>query len=414
MQDRKYESRYAGERYIRPKYSQKSTARPVSRRSGGYKIRMSSGSVDYLFLGTVILLLAYGLIMQFSASSGAAYANFGNAYHFVLRQGAAMIAGGILMFFTSKIDYHTYGGKAGFAAYAAVAVMLIAVLVAGEEVNGAKRWIFGFQPSEAAKAVIVVVLAYFMSLPNKQRDLRRVESRPGRYVMSVIEGVVVPHGLIIGLYCLLLAFQPHFSCILLIVAVAAVMFVAAGIPWRHCAICGIAVAAALIVYGMSEEYRMARLTSFLDPFKDMRDTGYQIVQSLYAIGSGGIFGVGLGKSRQKFQSLPEPHNDFIFSVLCEELGFVGALILIALFVFLLYRGLKIAKNAPDLFGTLMATGFVALVIIQAAMNIAVVTASIPATGIPLPFFSYGGTAIVVTMAELGIVMNVSRQSKMLL
>lgn len=414
MQDRRYDSRYAGERYIRPRYSQKSSTRPASRESQGFRIRMSRGSVDYLFLGTVILLLAYGLIMQFSASSGAAYANFGNAYHFVLRQGAAMVAGGILMFVVSKIDYHTYSGKVGLAAYVVVAVLLVAVLVAGEEVKGAKRWIFGIQPSEAAKAVIVVVLAYFMSLPNKQRDLRRLESRPGRYVMSVIEGVVVPHGLIIGLYCVLLAFQPHFSCILLIVAVAAVMFVAAGIPWRHCAICGGAVVAALAAYGMSADYRMERMTSFLDPFKDMQDTGYQIVQSLYAIGSGGIFGVGLGKSRQKFQSLPEPHNDFIFSVLCEELGFVGALILIVLFAFLLYRGLKIAKNAPDLFGTLMVTGFVVLVIIQAAMNIAVVTASIPATGVPLPFFSYGGTAIVVTMAELGIVMNVSRQSKMLL
>ena len=157
---------------------------------------------------------------------------------------------------------------------------------------------------------------------------------------------------------------------------------------------------------------MARITSFLDPFADKQGSGWQIVQSLYAIGSGGIFGVGLGKSRQKFQSLPEPHNDFIFSVLCEELGLVGAILLITLFILLLYRGIKIAAKAPDLFGTLLVVGIVGIVVLQALVNIAVVTASIPVTGMPLPFFSYGSTALTITMAEMGIVLNVSRQSKL--
>ena len=183
---------------------------------------------------------------------------------------------------------------------------------------------------------------------------------------------------------------------------------------RHIVICGGAVAAILVIYGVSAEYRLARLTSFLDPFKDMQGDGYQIVQSLYAIGSGGLFGVGLGKSRQKFMSLPEPQNDFIFSVLCEELGFIGALVLILLFAALLYRGIKIAKNSPDLFGSLLVVGFVAQIIIQVILNIAVVTSTVPVTGMPLPFFSYGGTAMCITMAEMGIVLNVSRQSKMLI
>ena len=150
----------------------------------------------------------------------------------------------------------------------------------------------------------------------------------------------------------------------------------------------------------------------LDPFADKRGSGWQIVQSLYAIGSGGIFGVGLGQSRQKYQSLPEPHNDFIFSVLCEELGLIGAILLVALFMVLLIRGIKIAMKAPDLFGMLLVVGIVGIVCLQAAINIAVVTASIPVTGMPLPFFSYGGTALAITMTEMGIVLNVSRQSKL--
>lgn len=226
--------------------------------------------------------------------------------------------------------------------------------------------------------------------------------------------MVVPHGVLILIYVVLLALEPHYSCILLIVGVCAIMFFVAGLPWKHIIVAGGGVMAGLLVYGLSAPYRVARLTSFGNPFADMQGDGYQIVQSLYAIGSGGIFGVGLGKSRQKFMSLPEPHNDFIFSVLCEELGLVGAILLIGMFVFLLWRGLKIAKNAPDLFGTLVVVGLVLQIVLQAAANIAVVTASMPVTGIPLPFFSYGGTAICITMAEMGIVLNVSRQSKMML
>ena len=378
------------------------------------KIKISTGNVDYMFLGVVIVLITFGLVMLFSASSGTAYSTYGNAYYFVIRQAAWTAIGAVLMMILSKIDYHSYNAKINMIAYVVVIVLLIAVLAIGTEVKGAKRWIFGFQPSEAAKAVVVIVLSYTLSLPNNQKDLCMVRRGIFPYLKTVFDGVIMPHGLLVGGFCLLLSKQPHFSCILLIVGVAAVMFIAAGIPMRHIVICGGAVAAILVIYGVSAEYRLARLTSFLDPFKDMQGDGYQIVQSLYAIGSGGLFGVGLGKSRQKFMSLPEPQNDFIFSVLCEELGFIGALVLIILFAALLYRGIKIAKNSPDLFGSLLVIGFVAQIIIQVILNIAVVTSTVPVTGMPLPFFSYGGTAMCITMAEMGIVLNVSRQSKMLI
>lgn len=424
MQNGRGYNRNGGGRAVRRDTPVKRTAAPnVHKRpskQGGHGIRflnnikISTGNVDYMFLGVVIVLITFGLVMLFSASSGTAYSTYGNAYYFVIRQAAWTAIGAVLMMILSKIDYHSYNAKINMIAYVVVVLLLITVLVIGTEVKGAKRWIFGFQPSEAAKAVIVIVLAYTLSLPNNQKDLCTVRLGIFPYLKTVFDGVIMPHGLLVGGFCLLLSKQPHFSCILLIVGVAAVMFIAAGIPMRHIVICGGAVAAILVIYGVSAEYRLARLTSFLDPFKDMQGDGYQIVQSLYAIGSGGLFGVGLGKSRQKFMSLPEPQNDFIFSVLCEELGFIGALVLILLFAALLYRGIKIAKNSPDLFGSLLVVGFVAQIIIQVILNIAVVTSTVPVTGMPLPFFSYGGTAMCITMAEMGIVLNVSRQSKMLI
>ena len=424
MQNGRGYNRNGGGRAVRRDTPVKRTAAPnvhkrPSKQSGhGIRllnnIKISTGNVDYMFLGVVIVLITFGLVMLFSASSGTAYSTYGNAYYFVIRQAAWTAIGAFAMMVLSKIDYHSYNAKINMIAYVVVVLLLIAVLAIGTEVKGAKRWIFGFQPSEAAKAVIVIVLAYTLSLPNNQKDLCTVRRGIFPYLKTVFDGVLMPHGLLVGGFCLLLSKQPHFSCILLIVGVAAVMFIAAGIPMRHIVICGAAVAAILVIYGVSAEYRLVRLTSFLDPFKDMQGDGYQIVQSLYAIGSGGLFGVGLGKSRQKFMSLPEPQNDFIFSVLCEELGFIGALVLIILFAALLYRGIKIAKNSPDLFGSLLVVGFVAQIIIQVILNIAVVTSTVPVTGMPLPFFSYGGTAMCITMAEMGIVLNVSRQSKMLI
>lgn len=359
------------------------------------------GAPDYIFLAVVILLVAYGIIMLFSASSAKAYATYNNAFFFVRRQAGWIVFGGIGMLITSQIDYHRYGGKPAGVLYLVTGVLLLLVIAGlGTNVNGATRWLFGFQPSELAKIAIIILFAYSLGRESGQRDLKHFKTGLFTYIV------------IFGIYAVLLALEPHFSCIILIFLTIVLMLFVAGVPLKHFGICAIPVVVGVVALVIVEPYRMARVTSFLDPFADKRGSGWQIVQSLYAIGSGGIFGVGLGQSRQKYQSLPEPHNDFIFSVLCEELGLIGAILLVALFMVLLIRGIKIAMKAPDLFGMLLVVGIVGIVCLQAAINIAVVTASIPVTGMPLPFFSYGGTALAITMTEMGIVLNVSRQSKL--
>lgn len=358
------------------------------------------GKPDYVFLAVVLLLVAYGIIMLFSASSAKAYASYNNAFFFVKRQAVMMIVGGAGMFAASRIDYHLYGGKIAGGFYFVTAILLFLVIAGlGTNVNGATRWLFGFQPSELAKIAIIILFAYNLGRESGQRDLQQFKTG------------LLNYGIIFGVYFILLILEPHFSCIILMGLTVALMLFVGGIPMKQIWACGVVVAIGAVLLVIIEPYRMARITSFLDPFADKQGDGWQIVQSLYAIGSGGIFGVGLGQSRQKYQSLPEPHNDFIFSVLCEELGLIGAILLVALFMILLIRGIKIAMKAPDLFGMLLVVGIVGIVCLQAAINIAVVTASIPVTGMPLPFFSYGGTALAITMTEMGIVLNVSRQIK---
>ncbi len=362
--------------------------------------RPVKGTPDYMFLAVVVLLLTYGLIMLFSAGSARAFANFGDSLYYIKSQLRGVVIGAVGMYATSKFDYHRLGGRIAGMLYLFCAGLLVLVVAGlGTTVNGATRWLFGFQPSEIAKIAIIILFSYNLSQPSGQRELK-----------SFKQGFL-PHLVMLGIYDLLLILQPHFSCIVLISVTAMVLLFVAGAPFRFFAIIGVLGVAAAGGLIIAEPYRMARIVSFLDPFADMQGSGWQIVQSLYAIGSGGIFGVGLGMSRQKYLSLPEPHNDFIFSVLCEELGLIGAILLIGLFMLLVIRGIKIAAKAPDLFGTLLVTGIVGIVALQALVNIAVVTASIPVTGMPLPFFSFGGTALAITMTEMGIVLNVSRQTK---
>ncbi len=355
--------------------------------------------VDYLFLSIVAVLLGFGLLMLFSAGSSRALANYGDSLYFIKRQLGGVAIGAAGMWAASKFDYHWLGGKFAGGFYIFCGVLLILVLVAGRTAGGATRWIFGFQPSELAKIAIIILLAYNLSQPSAQKELKSFKNG------------FLPYLIMLGIYDFLIILQPHLSCVILISLAAMVILFVAGAPFKFFVTMGSLGAIGLAGAIMAAPYRMARWVSFLDPFADAQGSGWQIVQSLYAIGSGGIFGVGLGKSRQKFLSLPEPQNDFIFSVLCEELGLIGAIILIGLFIFLVIRGIKIAAKAPDLFGTLLVSGIIGIVALQALINIAVVTASIPNTGMPLPFFSYGSTALVVTMTEMGIVLNVSRQAK---
>ncbi len=361
---------------------------------------MKKGQIDFQFFIIVMALLAIGLIMVFSSSSEAARHDFGDAFHFIKKQLLWAVISFIAMMTLSKIDYHKFS-KFAFPILVFAGFLLVLVLIIGQELNGGKRWInlgfSTFQPSEVAKIAIIIFFSNSLAKNPKILD-------------KFLTGLM-PYLAILGAFAALLMKEPHLSGTVVIVAIGGVILFAAGAKIPHLALLGVPTAAAGALLVMTSEYRMKRVTAFLDPFADKMDGGWQIIQSLYAIGSGSVFGVGLGRSRQKFLYIPEPHNDFIFSILCEELGFVGALIVILLFAALIWRGIRIAMKAPDRFGSLMAVGITTLVAVQVIINIAVVTSSMPVTGMPLPFFSYGGTALFAVMCCMGIMLNISRQSK---
>ncbi len=367
-------------------------------------LRDTLRSVDTQFLAAIYILLAFGLLMVLSASSPIAYANSAtnnDSFFYFKKQLMWAILGSVGMFITANYDYKKLKHWA-FPALAFSILLLLLVLVPGigRKINDARRWIYigpiNFQPSEVAKITTIIFFSH--SLSKNYKELSNFS------VFLMYIGIV-------GVIALVIMMEPHFSCTMLIAATACVLLLVAGAKISHFLILG---CCALPVVGLmiaKAPYRLARVVTFLDPFKDIQGDGWQIVQSLYAIGSGGIFGAGLGQSRQKYMNIPEPQNDFIFSILAEEFGLIGAILVALMFIFLIARGIKIALNAPDMFGTLLATGIVAMIAIQAIVNIAVVTSSMPVTGMPLPFFSYGGTALAITMAEMGIVLNISRHKK---
>ena len=359
------------------------------------------GAFDFTLFIIIISLLSIGLIMVFSASSEAArYLFKGDAYHYIKRQGLWAILSVVAMLILANFNYKRFQ-KLAFPGLVVSVLLLVAVLVIGKDINGGKRWIYigslSFQPSEFVKIAVVLFFASSLSVYKDRL----------KYFWTGL----LPYLGVLGIIALLLYFEPHFSCIVIILVVGCVMLFVAGAKLSHFAF--LAGPAAVGVFGliMMAPYRVARVMSFLDPFKDKQGDGWQVIQSLYAIGSGGIFGLGLGRSRQKFLYIPEPQNDFIFSILCEELGFIGALVVILLFVMLIYRGMRVALTAPDMFGSLIATGITTLLAVQIVCNIAVVTSSMPVTGMPLPFFSYGGTTLLANMCAMGILLNISRYCK---
>lgn len=398
------DNRYAGE-LERPSSRQRSAQKAAGNKLSNYftskgTTTIRRGAFDYQFLLTTIILIAFGLVMLYSSSSSKAYATTGDSLYFIKSQLGGFATGIVAMIFCMVIDYHAIA-KLSPVIYGVGVVLLILVLIpgVGTTSNGATRWVFGFQPSELMKFSMILFVAHYLETNQK-------------YLHKFLRGFL-PCLAILGFVALLLMLEPHFSATILITSTTFVMLFVAGAKIKHFVIIGMPALAGVIVMILMEPYRLQRLLSFANPFADKRGAGYQIVQSLYAIGSGGIFGVGFGKSRQKYLSLPEPHNDFIFSVLAEELGWIGAIIVIVLFIYLVYRGIKIADKAPDMLGKYIVVGVVSLIGIQALVNIAVVTASVPVTGMPLPFFSYGGTALTFTLAEIGLVLNVSRQERVL-
>ena len=357
--------------------------------------------IDFTLLITILLLLSIGLIMVLSASSPSALSESGDSYAYFSKQLLFAILGIIAMLFISKIDYRFYQKFYKHAWWISL-ILLALVLVAGKTVNGAKRWIYvtetlSFQPSEIVKLLMII---FYAGMLMKDRDELHLYGKG-----------FIKHVCMLAPIRGLLLLEPHFSSSIVIIGICSIMMIMAGCKFWHFLATGGAVgipgALALIIFS---EYRLQRVVTFLDPWKDATGDGWQVIQSLYAIGSGGLFGTGLGESKQKFLYIPEPHNDFIFSILGEELGFVGCTAVLILFAIFIWRGILIAMKAPDMFGSLVAIGITSLVAIQVIINVAVVTSSMPATGMPLPFFSYGGTALFILLCEMGILLNISRAS----
>ncbi len=367
---------------------------------------------DYSLLFTIIFLTVFGLIMIYSASSYKAQLSSmygGNAAYFMNRQGMIALAGFVIMLIISKMDYHWYS-KFAVLAYVMSFVLMIAVSIFGKEVNGKRRWLeiagIRFQPTELVKITLIVVLATVITMMGSKINEWRA--------MLVVIGLTIP---VAGLVA-----ANNLSSGIIICGIAFVMlFISTKrkLPFVIClgiGVAGVAFAGpighALEAIGLLQDYQLTRINVWLNPEAYPKTGGFQVLQGLYAIGSGGLFGKGLGESIQKLGFVPEAQNDMIFSIICEELGLFGAISLILIFVFMIYRFMLIASNAPDLFGALLVVGVMSHIAIQVILNIAVVTNTIPNTGITLPFISYGGTSVLFLMIEMGMVLSVSNQIKL--
>ena len=361
--------------------------------------------IDYTLLITILLLLTIGLIMVLSASSPTSLAESGNSYKYFVKQGIFAIIGLVLMTIISNIDYRFYK-KFYKIAYIIAIILLGAVLVIGKTLNGAKRWIFitsslSFQPSELVKFCMII---FYAGLLTKNKDDLKYFFKGWIKHLAILAPIIA-----------LLIIEPHLSASVIIIGIVGIMMIIAGCKLWQIVVPGVTLGvplAGIAIFKIQKfEHAIHRITTFIDPWQDKLGAGYQVIQSLYAIGSGGLFGAGLGQSKQKYLYLPEPQNDFIFSVLAEELGFIGCVFVIILFAIFIWRGILIAMKSPDMFGSLVAVGITSMIAIQVIVNIAVVTSSMPATGMPLPFFSYGGTALVILLCQMGVLLNISRAGK---
>ncbi len=361
---------------------------------------------DFSFFLIVILLLTFGLVMLFSATYASAKVSYGDSFYFIKRQLIFAAMGLAAMIVISFIDYHVLMNKVilKFAIVISAGLMIL-VRFTGSTVNGAERWIrigeITIQPSEILKLVTIMVIAEYM-----QRNYDKMKSFVHGYIPIMIR---------VGIACALVVMQPHLSATLIILTISIAMVFIGGAKLTHVGLTvGLIAVAAIMVFTvfpmMGFDYVSDRLISFKDPEADIRGSTYQTYQSLIAIGSGGMFGQGLGNSHQKYSYLPFVNNDFIFSVIVEELGFVGAVVIILLFLILIIRGFYIAASAPDKFGMLLCAGIVIQIGVQAFLNIAVASNAFFNTGVSLPFLSYGGTALMMQLAEMGVVLNISRKA----
>ena len=409
QQRRTYNQRQALSRYEERRRQEEARREMLQRRREKEQEsrELAKGPIDLPFCLLVLLLTAVGLVMLLSASFPSAYYTTKNndpTYYFV-RQGVFAVMGVAAMFFIGKINYQRFRGVAKFLLYLSI-ILLVLVIIPGNPLavtrNNATRWLgigdlFTFQPSEIAKVAVVI---YFSDSISKKKD----QMRSFRYGILPYAIWLVVLGGLVGL-------EPHLSGAILIMGVGAALMLVGGINWAWVIGAVGAAGAAMYLVLFFIGYNTSRITYWLNPWADAQGAGWQLSQSLITIGSGGLWGVGLGKSRQKFLYLPEEHNDFIFAIICEELGLIGASIIMLLFAALILRGYWIALHARDRFGSLLVVGITTLVAMQTFLNIGVVTGLLPTTGISLPFFSYGGTALSIQLAEMGIVLSVSRQMR---
>ena len=375
----------------------------------------SKSDMSLSFFAYVMILLVVGLVMMSSASYAWAYSEYGDGLYYAKNQAMNAGIGFIAMLFFMRFDYHNFKNlqlpffkKLNIAGifYIGVAILLIAVLLVGNTEGGemgAKRWIdigpINLQPSEVAKLALIVFFAFSM-----EKDGRKMNSfRIG----------IIKYSMLLGLYVLLIALERHISGIILIGTIAIAMILCGGANKRQFIILGVialtsAVGYIFWQYNTPGSYVQVRINAWLHPFEDVLGDSWQTANSLIAIGSGGLFGLGLGNSRQKYLYLPETKNDFVFPIVCEEIGFVGALAIIIVFFLLVVEGYSIAVRCKDRFGMLLAVGITTQIGIQTVLNLAVVSNLIPNTGISLPFFSYGGTALIMQLVEMGIMLNISQ------
>lgn len=380
----------------------------TTQRSRKRRKEQSEYFFDYSLLFIVLFLLGFGLIMIYSASSYEAFTDFGDAAYYLKKQAVAIVVGLAAMIFVANVPYHFWEKFYGLGYIVSVVLIFLVLTPLGVEANGAKRWIripgigFQVQVAEVAKLCMILFLAVMVC-------------KMGKAVRSM-KGFLLMIAMPLPIFLLIWKVTNNMSSAIIVMAIAILMVFVASPDYKKFVISGlgvVAAAAALVFYVASTDetanFRFERIRVWLNPESDAQGVGFQTLQGLYAIGRGGVFGKGLGQSMQKLNFLPEAQNDMIFSIICEELGLFGAIAVILMFIMLIWRMMIIANNAPDLFGAMLVVGVIGHIAVQAILNIAVVTASIPNTGVSLPFISYGGSSVLFLLIEIGLVLSVAKR-----
>jgi cell division protein FtsW len=354
---------------------------------------------DYVIVTAILLLLTIGVLMVYSASAAFSYHQYGDPFYFAKRQFLFAALGVFCMFLIAQLDPSHFKQRATLVLILCFALLVI-VLIPGIGImrNGARSWLgfgsFSIQPSEFMKLAMILYLARLFSKP--------------KFVLTSLKHGLAPSLAIVGLIFALIMMQPDLGSGAVLVGTGIILIFAGGARWKHMMVLASVGLLGFIALVLAAPYRIARITAFINPWQDPLGAGYQLIQSLYAMGPGGLMGLGFGMSRQKHLYLPEPHTDFIFSILAEELGFLGAATVILLFAILIWRGYRIAMTTTDLFHRFVAAGITSMLMIQSVMNIGVVSGAFPVTGITLPFLSYGGSSLTLTLAAVGVLLNLSR------